>query len=386
MRLSLLKIILINLFILEGLSFMLVRCFYLATPPQVYKQQFIPYFIDTEARFTTWHLPDTSTRQIGPRWNVKYRFNSAGARDKERQQKSSKTRFLFLGDSFMEGYGVKQKDRLSDIVEKETQTESLNFSVSGLAQTQMRLLYTDLAAGYDHQVLFLTLYPYNDFREMNYENRQKFFGDRHKPYTVKDSSGNFRTVYYLKDARESAYHISKFTRITARNLVSSIVRSDLPLPEKGWSVFRNFSYTGSLLDTAVERIRQRLAPAENGSSGFDPGNHHLQSPGEDQWEILAYELKQIREQAGSRPVILMLIPHPDDFAYIRALGGKSPVQEKMEEIAGGMGIHFVDFLAKMPAENVKKLYHRNDDHWNKKGHSVAAKILVKELENLGLLP
>lgn len=380
------KIILINLFILEGLSFLLVRYFHLALPPQVYKQQFIPYFIDTEASFTTWHLPDTSTRQIGPRWNVKYTFNSAGARDRERQKKSDKSRFLFLGDSFMEGYGIKQRDRLSDLVEEKTQTESLNFSVSGLAQTQMRLLYTDLASAYEHDVLFLTFYPFNDFRELDYGNRQKFFGDRYKPYTVKDSSDNFNTVYYLPEARESAYHISKFSRVTARNLLSSIVRSDQPFLKKVWRIFRDFSGTGTLLDTAVERLRHQLTPPESEDPGFDPGIHHLQSPGDRQWEILTYELKQIREHAGGRPVVLMLIPHPDDFAYIRALGMKSPVQKKMEEIAGELDIHFVDFLAKMPAENVKKLYHRNDDHWNKKGHKVAAEILIAELENLKLLP
>lgn len=385
MRLSLFKIVLVNLFILEGLSFLLVHYFHLAFPPQVYKQQFIPYFIDTEASFTTWHLPDTATRQIGPQWNVKYTFNSAGARDKERQKKSNKSRFLFLGDSFMEGYGVKQKDRLSDIVEEKTQTESLNFSVSGLAQTQMRLLYTDLASAYDHRALFLTFYPFNDFRELDYGNRQKFFGDRYKPYTVKDSPDNFKTVYYLPEARESAYHISKFSRVTARNLLSSIVRSDQPFLKKVWRIFRDFSHTGTLLDTAVERLRHQLTPAESEDPGFDPGIHHLQSPGDGQWEILTYELKQIREHAGDRPVVLMLIPHPDDFAYIRALGKKSPVQEKMEEIAGELDIHFVDFLAKMPAENAKKLYHRNDDHWNKKGHNVAAEILIAELENLGVL-
>jgi hypothetical protein len=62
-------------------------------------------------------------------------YNSYGARDKENKNICDTNRVILLGDSFVEGFGVKENGRFSNLLEKETGKEMMNFSCNSSAIT-----------------------------------------------------------------------------------------------------------------------------------------------------------------------------------------------------------------------------------------------------------
>src|SRR6218665_315271 len=130
LRFFLIQVILLVL-VVELFSFITIRWLHFGQPPKVYTNQFLPFFVDNYKSFGVWHYANATTRHIGPCWNVEYQFNSYGARDDEKQRASEKKRILFLGDSFIEGYGIDKDKRLSNLMEKNMDVECLNFGTSG---------------------------------------------------------------------------------------------------------------------------------------------------------------------------------------------------------------------------------------------------------------
>lgn len=377
------KMLVINLLILEVLSFVLIHFFYVEQPPNSYKQRFLPYFIDTEEPFTTWHYKNLSTRHIGPKWNVEYKFNSYGARDKERKLSSTNTRFLFLGDSFLEGYGIHQKDRLSDRLEESTGIECLNFAVSGIGQTQMNLIYENVGNKFSHDALFIGFYPFNDFRENDYANRKKYYANRYRPYRTKDSLGNFTLSYYQNSAVKSDYHASKFSEKGYFSLLLNAVKKDEGLLKKVKNIYFDFTYSGALIKSVIQRFDNIKEPHKK--SILEKDTHHLENIKSQDWEILEHELRQIKNRAQNKPILLLFIPHPGDFAYRSNLARTTAVQEKAETLCNSLGIHYIDFLELLPQKELSKLYIKNDDHWSSYGNKMAEQIIKKKLLELNIL-
>jgi hypothetical protein len=73
--------------------------------------------------FGVWHAPDTVKQHTS-------RSNSVGARDVERARTSTRPRVVVLGDSFLEGWGVDEPERLSNRLEAATGVEHLNFAMA----------------------------------------------------------------------------------------------------------------------------------------------------------------------------------------------------------------------------------------------------------------
>lgn len=380
MKLKHFQVLFINLILIEILAFTAVRVFYISPPPLKDHYRHPAFFIDTDKPFGAWHYKDIKTRHIGPRWNVQYKFNNEGARDKERTPESPNTRLLFLGDSFIEGYGIKQKDRLSDKVESKLGVECLNFAVSGIGQTQMRLIYEDFGEKYDHDAVFISFYPYNDFKDNDFRLRKTLYGNRYRPYSVKDSLGNYQLKYYLSSAEESDYYSDKVLPRSLRNQINAIIRSDSSVKTKIYRLFTEFTYSGSKIKEIVDHtksFKNELRPMEE--------DFHLEVKDEVSWDILVYELSLMKEMAGERPVFLMLIPNIYDFEYKDKYNQKSFVQTRLKELSNDLEIHLVDFLKEMNPKNYRKLYINNDDHWNERGNELAMKILLEHINEHGLI-
>ena len=88
------------------------------------------FWVETNAAFGVWHEPFSAYRHITACYDVTYRANAFGARDRERTLASGgRPRVVVLGDSFAEGYGVATADRLSDRLERASGVEFLNLSL-----------------------------------------------------------------------------------------------------------------------------------------------------------------------------------------------------------------------------------------------------------------
>src|SRR5277367_3641662 len=132
---SILKLVLINFLVFallaEFVSLILVnRKSWPASKPS-YRLNYNSYWADINPSFGVWHRPNSHFVHEGGCFTVEYDTNSYGARDSERALHSSAPRTIVLGDSFVEGLGVPVQDRLSNILEKDTGREHLNFGTQG---------------------------------------------------------------------------------------------------------------------------------------------------------------------------------------------------------------------------------------------------------------
>jgi hypothetical protein len=62
--------------------------------------------------FGVWHREDAETRHRSACFDVAYKTNAVGARDRERAVRTQERRIVVLGDSFAEGWGVHLPERI----------------------------------------------------------------------------------------------------------------------------------------------------------------------------------------------------------------------------------------------------------------------------------
>ena len=124
------------------------------------------YWADIHRSFGTWHRPGSRYRHQSACFDVAYTANSYGARDKERDLKTHAPRFIVLGDSFVEGYGLERGHRLSDRLEARSGIAHLNFGVGGdVGPIQYYLIYETLARRFSHEGVLVGVFPANDFKD-----------------------------------------------------------------------------------------------------------------------------------------------------------------------------------------------------------------------------
>lgn len=342
-----------------------------------------PFLSDSNPDFGVWHASSSSSRHVRSCFDVTYRSNSYGARDVERQLHSRQPRVLVLGDSMIEGFGLSDEHRLSNLLERETGIEHLNFGVAGgFGTTQSYLLYKTLASRFSHAAVILGVLPDNDFWDNDFEYGRRVYPDRYRPYLV-GRYPTYRLLYYQSSLDQGAAH------------------------REGWrgraeGILREFSYSYHALDYLRRRVATRLLP-EPQPAAAKP----LESPApysgyydyrKDQLDLMKYTFERIRQVAAGRQVIIALLPTRADFERYDATTG-SPLGAELERFAAAGGMGFVDLLPGMYGQNGRsgpggrsegwdRYFHACDGHWGAEGHAVAARLLRDELTPLyrGLAP
>ena len=368
--------------ILELFSFVAIRWFHFGLPPKVYTNQFLPFFVDNDKVFGAWHYPNATTRHIGPCWNVEYTFNSYGARDDERQTKSDKKRIVFLGDSFIEGYGIDKEQRLSNLIEKDSGIECLNFGTSGsFGTTQMRLLYESRAKEFSHDAVVLSFFPFNDLLDDNYEFGTKFFytQKRYRPYLVKDSSHSYRLLYHLDAVEKSqAYPDSVIQRSTG-DLFRDIYFSNAKFSEKAGAFMTSFTYTGAMAGFIADRMKFINAGTEKNYK-----SHVFSEKNTEAMDLFYHNVKKIREVVERKPLIILLIPHPLDLIEYKKTG-KSVLRDDLSAYCRANNILMVDLLDEFAKlESPADYFLPCDGHWSAKGNEFVAQLLRKRIKEINL--
>jgi len=103
-----------------------------------------------------------------------------------RRLDATRRRVLVLGDSYVWGYGVTQDELFTDRRIAGSDTELINFGVSGYGTDQELLLYRRLGARFEVGEVVLVFTPYNDV-ENNLEPEQYGYA---KPYFVLNADGS----------------------------------------------------------------------------------------------------------------------------------------------------------------------------------------------------
>jgi hypothetical protein len=337
----------------EGISRVLVRRgaraykFYRVTPLPV-------FWADLDPSFGVWHPPNVRFRHAEACWDVTYQSNSYGARDVERTRRSTaRRRYVVLGDSFIEGYAIRDGERLADRLNTSPNQEFLNFGTSGAFGTVQELvLYRTLASSFDHSGVLLFVLPLNDFSD---NDPQYFAPSRYRPYLRRTDHG-----YELQ------YTVTFQNRDTGTLGSSMLV----------WNWLSDHFY---LLNLGRQPIERRLRPE------VQPAYTSYVGHADAELDVMAEAIRELGAAAGTRPVHVFLIPVNDDLiGYQRGVRFALPEQLRAR-LDGTTNVDVTDLLpdfaeyADVHHVPAAAFYLPCDAHWSSLGNAVAADAVARHL-------
>jgi hypothetical protein len=304
-----------------------------------------------------WHPPGARSRHQTACFAIDLAANSYGARDRERSRAGAE-RTVVLGDSFVEGFGVAEDRRLTNLLEKQTGREFLNFGASfDLGPLQYEILYDRLASGFEHDHVLIMFLPDNDFTDNDATHwrtrRGGEFARRYRPYYERTAEG-WRAFYPVPAPPAEAAPPAAPPRRPAWYSPGELERA-----------LRNNSWTWR----AIQHAAFSLTP------GVIPSGYYDYT--EEQLDAVLSSLAAIRRRAGDRQVTLAVIPRLIDF-HRAAERGESPLLPRLRAFGEKHGIAVIDLLPAMRAHHPDPtpLFLACDGHWNETGNQAAAAALL----------
>ncbi|HKX12506.1 MAG TPA: hypothetical protein VJP40_05090, partial [bacterium] len=238
------------------------------------------FFRDVPDAWGTWHLPNSSSRHARGCFDFQYQFNSEGMRDKPRERQGSESRVVVLGDSFIEGWGAKDGERFTDLLESAKGREFLNFGTSGsFGPLQFYLIYEHLAKFFTHDSVLVGILPANDFDDENIElwrNR-----GRRRPFWV---------------GQAPDYALS-YTQAKPKTFFQRNIRP----------VLKEFSYFYNAAEDASYRIKALL--------GEDKGTLYSRFYDftEEELQRMLFSLQKLRDASQGKKLTFVLFPVAQDL-------------------------------------------------------------------------
>lgn len=299
-----------------------------------------------------WHLASSRTRAVKNCFNVTYQSNEVGARDESFSGEKSKERYLLLGDSFAEGFGVNLEDSFQYLLEKKLGIEIFNFGASGdVGPVQYWLIYERLAKKYVHDGLIIFFLPDNDFTD----NEFAYWSDRAyrwRPYYRWNASTN-QYDYFIPENAAKRFG-------SQRNLFMGILENDL------------WSYNVYLTVQFILESRRASQKQKGSYSGyFDPTL--------EQQKAAVHFIDRIIADSNAKDIVLVAIPRPPDFDAISKGRKKVEMFWWSQFASAGQRLRkpvtFVDLADSRPAD-VASLFLSCDGHWSPQGNEWAAEKIA----------
>jgi hypothetical protein len=307
------------------------------------------FWIDNDPVVAPWHPANGRFLHQDGCFSVEYFTNSYGARDVERSLHSTRPRTIVLGDSMIEGLGLPAQERLTNILEKRTGREHLNFGVGGTGPLQYAILYRTMAAKFDHNVVMVGVLPDNDFHDMDVSYaRAHGRGNYYRSYYADDFSV-FYTGHFTPNGLDDSFdYVEDYLRAyLASYHVVQYIHNRL-----SWEALLNNSrpYSGynDFTDVDLARLKRALQ-----------------------------DIKSTADAHGAR-VAVILIPRASDFKRLHGSHENrlGPVMERWGQEAG---IPVEDLLPGMDARSggdYTSYFLTCDGHWSAHGSAVAADVLL----------
>ena len=265
-------------------------------PTYSFSNQSPRHFVDVNKDFGVWHKKNSFYNHKSECFNVSYKFNSYGARDKERTLEGL-GRTILIGDSFVEGYGVKSEDTISNNLEILSGNEFLNFGTSGhFGSTQYRLLYENLAKNFQPDKLIVFISVNNDFEDDSYDFGKIYHKNRYRPYLIENN--NDYKIIYFDENKFNNKSISENKKII--NFLNNFTYSYNLLryfKQKIYYLINIKNYNKSL------KIIEGISEENNDTTE----NTYYETYSEKSYEILKYNLTQINKLVKSNNIDFWLI-------------------------------------------------------------------------------
>ncbi len=310
-----------------------------------------------------WNTPNYEGRIANYCIDVKYKFNSYGARDKDRST-SGQGRTLVFGDSFIEGWGVDQDKILAAELEKISEREFLNFgnSGSGFAVLNEYILYRDFASKYEHDSVIVGLTVGNDFADNDLNAWQGLAMIYYRPFfKLSDDKKDVEAVYPAKkvegkyllglEPENKAAHFTVYTswkEFSAFLSLFNFIQSNKLYFSKDSALAKKFNYNLEFSDDTITA------------------------------SLLAHE--KFSKLIGNKKKYLIIIPSVTDvYYYLNSKKQNAPKMEKFKNSLSHQGwqvIDLIDVFANLPQDKIPE-YFICDGHWSAKGNELVAEYLYK---------
>jgi hypothetical protein len=207
-----------------------------------------------------WHPAAGDRRTILGSRRFTVEHNSEGFRDREHGVKT-KPRIMFVGDSFVWGFDVDQRERFTDLVQDALPDwDVINVGVAGYGTDQEYLLLTQVAVRYQPDLVFLMFCADND-RNENSSNKEYGF---YKPYFVRE--GGELALKGTPVRRSETYWFNEHPWLFSFRLTRAVAKVLHPYP--GVEVP---DPTLDLLRSIARLLEQRHVPLLVGLTARDPG-------------------------------------------------------------------------------------------------------------------
>lgn len=329
--------------------------------PSIYRQRYSGEDWRTQKDpWGAWHKANASDRHNSRCFDVKYRSNEVGARDTpfDKVKHDGKIRYVLIGDSFAEGFGVEFEDTAQTRLEKLFDINIYNFGSDGyFGPVQYYLIYKDLASQYQHDGVILFFLPANDFTDNDYSLWKYYHPSWYRPYHKKTGNGQYDIFYPAQAVPTENYANNVELGIFKRFLIQ-------------------YTFTANTLRT-IKYLATRSPLDKPGYSGYFDAS-------EEQQKAAVYFVEKIVRAAAPRRVIILVIPHREDMARIRA---GSPYKNqywftKLHSLTStNSKVELIDMADHMP-DDYTKLFLACDSHWNALGNLEAAKLIAEKFSSL----
>ena len=330
-----------------------------------------PFWGDFSEIFGKWRMPNDSLQKNRCSDNtlLSYKTNNVGARDKNRSVKNTtgKKRIVFLGDSFIEGIMVNIPDRCSDILEKNTGLEHLNFGINGTSPINYYLIYKSLAKKFDHDVVVIGILPANDFEDYSDGDEAGLINfPIYRPYW-KNTTQGYELKYSLASINQAYGSLAIYDKPIEIYRTKDSVYQNLSFGKKLEGEFVSNSY---ILGLVGEMSKKKAMEKFSHTSMFEIFP-------KDKWGTFSYSLKRLIEEAKGKQVIILTIPTLKDIQLFN-IDHKNVLSPHLSSFCKKNKVNYIDLLPQFSSvKNPSELYVECDGHWNEKGEKIAAEFLLK---------
>lgn len=308
-----------------------------------------------------WHLPNATARHIGRCFDVAVRSNSHGARDRERTV-DGKGRVLVLGDSFVEGWGVDEEHRFSNVMETLLEREVLNFgSDYFLGPLQYEILYRELASRFEHDLLVIGFAPHNDFTDNDLSIWGGWRGrNRYRPYYEPDTE----TPVYLVDKPAAGLSLAdlRWMNSSATETLTNLAR------QYTWSA--GFAKEAAALVRKQAKVRN-VNPSDGYSGYRDFEDAQLENV------LRSLDALIGMAKMKGRSVLLAILPARNDLTVP---GSENKLRPIVMEFARDREVAVIDILQTGGLTNED--FQTCDWFWSARGHGKVGQAIAAEARKI----
>ncbi len=342
-------------FLVEGSFYLIYRntWFTFSAIPDYNLTLYQPIKADINSVWGDWNYAKVAKQNTACS-DVTIHHNTFGMRYGAVDKKTASPRIVCLGDSYLWGFGIEEGQRWTDILEKDSGVPYLNFGCPGHNPLQYFLVYKQLASQFSHDAVIVSLYPANDFDDMNFSLRElgpykhlyrPFLGGIYPHYLIQ---------YPFENLEDSPAYYKKIAR---SRYVFSLDRLKFYL--------QHLTFTYNFLLSLKSRHHD-----------FYQSGYWKYS--KEDLNRLTYCLENLKKISGERPILVITFPSKAELVYYQKVKQKPPLPKDLQHICEKTGVLFFDLFDELTTKTGENPYYlKCNSHWSAEGNRHVAMLLSK---------